>query len=127
MPGFRLLALALLVLTAAATAAAQSPGVDGIWQWQGARSADPFCSQLVFRAFTVRQGSISGTLGHTRGTFSLSGQITPDGRASFFADGPFGHLGRGTGQFASANATGSIRFSAPDVYCEIGWTAARQR
>jgi hypothetical protein len=100
---------------------------DGTWQLQGARTADPFCSQLTWRTLTVQQGNIVGTLGHTRGTFNLTGQVAPDGKATFFADGPFGHLGRGSGQFTAATASGSIRFNSPDVFCEIGWTSTRRR
>lgn len=122
----RLALLALIGIAAAPAVEAQAPSFDGNWQWQGARSADPFCSQLTFRTLTVQQGNIAGTLGHTRGPFNLSGQVAPDGRAIFFADGPFGHLGRGSGQFTSARANGSIRFNGPDIFCEIAWTGTRQ-
>jgi hypothetical protein len=116
-----------LCLTAPAAFAQAPGGFDGTWQVQGARSADAFCSQLAFRTLTVQQGKIGGTVGHTRGTFNLTGQVAPDGKATFYGDGPFGTLGRGTGQFTATAATGSIRFNAPDVFCEIGWTGTRQR
>jgi hypothetical protein len=125
----RLPIVAVALLLAVATdlsARAQAPtAFDGAWQVQGARSADPFCSQLSWRTLSVSNGAVKGIVGHTRGAFNLTGQVAPDGSATFFGDGPFGMLARATGRFTGNSGAGSVRFTGPDTYCEIGWTAAR--
>jgi hypothetical protein len=126
------IALAALCAIAGPAVLAQGPdsppanAFDGTWQFSAAPTADPYCSQFVWRTLAVQQGAMKGTLGHYRGGFNITGQVAPDGKAAFYGDGPFAHLIRGNGQFNGRNGTGSIRLTGPDSFCEVNWKATRQ-
>jgi hypothetical protein len=106
---------------------AGAAGVDGEWPWQPVGSTrEALCSQLRWFPLTIKDGDISGTLSHRRGTLRIRGRVDSLGNATLLAEAQ-GFVGRAHGVFRDDNASGRITVSGPDGSCDMAWTARRLR